>query len=78
MFVLQLAEIRTVLPVSNPPSLAESLEVLERAVVRLEIAALAQRARLGRAERRFRVLEHHGDDAVAALDALLANAGPRT
>jgi hypothetical protein len=58
--------------------LAESLEVLERAVVRLEIAALAQRARLGRAERRYRVLEHHGDVAVAALDSFLASAAPRS
>ena len=63
---------------SNPPSLAESLEVLERAVVRLEIAALAQRARLGRAERRYRVLEHPGDAAVAALDSFLASAAPRS
>lgn len=62
---------------SSPPNLSESLSVLERAVVRLEIAALAQRARLGRAERRYRVLEHHGDATVAALDAILATAAPR-
>lgn len=63
---------------ASPPSLTESLGVLERAVVRLEIAALAQRARLGRAERRFRVLEHHGDATVAALDAILASTAPRS
>jgi len=62
---------------SNPPSLGESLELLERAVVRLEIAALAQRARLGRAERRYRVLEHHGDATVSALDALIAAAASK-
>ena len=59
---------------SSPPSLTTSLKALERAVVRLEIAALAQRARLGRAERRYNVLEHHADATVAALDAVLGTA----
>lgn len=62
---------------SSPPSLTTSLQALERAVVRLEIAALAQRARLGRSERRYSVLEHHGDAAVAALDAVLATAAAK-
>jgi hypothetical protein len=74
MFALQLTENRTRAPLSNPPSLGESVELLERAIVRLEIAALAQRARLGRAERRYRVLEHHGDATVEALDVLIAAA----
>ena len=55
------------------PSLTESLDRLEAAVVRLEIAALAQRARMARAERRFKVLEFHGDATVIALDALISS-----
>jgi hypothetical protein len=59
--------------VSSPPSLRNSIDRLEAAVVRLESAALAQRARVHRAERRYKVLEHHGDATVAALDALIAS-----
>jgi hypothetical protein len=72
MFLRQPSDFRSTHLVSSVPSLTESLDRLEIAVVRLEIAALAQRARLARAERRFKVLEFHGDATVAALDALIA------
>ena len=61
-------------PLSGLSTAAQIADRIEAALARIEAAANQTGSRADRAERRAALLERHGHETVAALDALLANA----